>query len=115
MPGNAFVLDFWDYADDKVDDGDWAGAFDVHKVIKDKCACRILGDFKDEDGKLDGSYIFVMVERDDRWLIAEVYCRAARGNGEILKFDFTSGGGKFKMLSEIEAVVAQRYFDEWYK
>ena len=110
---DALVLDFWDYADDKISECDWAGGFDVHKVIKDKCACRIFGYFKDEDGTTDGKYIFVMVERDDRWLIAEVYCIADNGNGEILKFDFTSN--KFKEISKIDAVVARRYFDEWYK
>ena len=110
---DALVLDFWDYADDKISECDWAGGFRVRKVFKDKCSCRILGNFLNEEKIESGNFIFVMVEKDNRWLIAEVYHIARDGNGEILKFDFTSN--KFKEISKIDAVVAQRYFDEWYK
>ncbi|MBR2624938.1 MAG: hypothetical protein IKD23_00915 [Lentisphaeria bacterium] len=114
---DAFVFDWWKYADDKVDEGDWAGGFDVHKVIKDKCSCRILGSFQDKDSISDGyDYMFVMVEKDDGWLIAEVFRLdedILEETSEIQKFDFTSGEGKFKKLSAIDAVVAQRYFKEW--
>ena len=114
---DAFPYGGWSYAMYQRKSGEWAGGFDVHKIFKDKCSCRILGSFQDKDSISDGyNYMFVMVEKDDGWLIAEVYRLdedVLEETMEIQKFDFTSDKGEFKKLSAIEAVVIQRYFEEW--